>query len=161
MMMHSKCWGSGKSNVSSRGKSKVLQEIQSPSGVRNRWRALPQGAKIGIIAGSIAALGMSPHLWWKPFPRASSSSLPSLTFCSNHHLRHLLLLREATSCRPQGARSLVGSGAERSCRTTRIQDADAGWKVWLWLQSCLSRTLIFDLYRKGGWSCLCRQRCGI
>lgn len=37
------------------GKSKVLEEIQSPSGVRNRWKALPQGAKIGIIAGSIGA----------------------------------------------------------------------------------------------------------
>ncbi|KAH9880833.1 hypothetical protein IAQ61_001127 [Plenodomus lingam] len=35
------------------GKSEVLQEIQSPSGVRNRWAALPQGAKIGIIAGSL------------------------------------------------------------------------------------------------------------
>lgn len=35
------------------GKSEVLKEIQSPSGVRNRWHALPQGAKIGIIAGSI------------------------------------------------------------------------------------------------------------
>jgi hypothetical protein len=30
-----------------------LQEINSPSGVRNRWSALPQGAKIGIIAGSL------------------------------------------------------------------------------------------------------------
>lgn len=38
------------------GKSKVLKEIQSPSGVRNRWHALPQGAKIGIIAGSISLL---------------------------------------------------------------------------------------------------------
>lgn len=35
------------------GKSEVLEEIESPSGVRNRWAALPQGAKIGIIAGSI------------------------------------------------------------------------------------------------------------
>jgi len=35
------------------GKSEVLQEIQKPSGVRNRWAALPQGAKIGIIAGSL------------------------------------------------------------------------------------------------------------
>jgi len=40
------------------GKSKVLEEIQSPSGVRNRWAALPQGAKIGIIAGSITLFGI-------------------------------------------------------------------------------------------------------
>lgn len=33
--------------------SPVLHEIQKPSGVRNRWAALPQGAKIGIIAGSL------------------------------------------------------------------------------------------------------------
>jgi len=35
------------------GKSKVLKEIQSPSGVANRWKALPQAAKIGIIAAAI------------------------------------------------------------------------------------------------------------
>lgn len=35
------------------GPSKSLQEIRKPSGVRNRWAALPQGAKIGIIAGSL------------------------------------------------------------------------------------------------------------
>ncbi|KAF2033090.1 concanavalin A-like lectin/glucanase [Setomelanomma holmii] len=35
------------------GTSKVTQEIQKPSGVRNRWAALSQGAKIGIIAGSL------------------------------------------------------------------------------------------------------------
>ncbi|KAF1914227.1 concanavalin A-like lectin/glucanase domain-containing protein [Ampelomyces quisqualis] len=33
--------------------SPVLKEIQSPSGVRNRWAALPQSAKIGIIAGAL------------------------------------------------------------------------------------------------------------
>jgi hypothetical protein len=33
--------------------SPALKEIQSPSGVKNRWAALPQGAKIGIIAGSL------------------------------------------------------------------------------------------------------------
>lgn len=40
------------------GKSEVLQEIQSPSGVRNRWQALPQGAKIGIIAGSLGVFAV-------------------------------------------------------------------------------------------------------
>ena len=34
------------------GKSEILEEIQKPHGVRNRWAALPQAAKIGIIAGS-------------------------------------------------------------------------------------------------------------
>jgi hypothetical protein len=33
--------------------SPALKEIQSPSGVKNRWAALPQGARIGIIAGSL------------------------------------------------------------------------------------------------------------
>jgi hypothetical protein len=33
--------------------SPVLEEIQSPSGVRNRWAALPKGARIGIVAGSL------------------------------------------------------------------------------------------------------------
>ncbi|CAO2658037.1 Nn.00g072970.m01.CDS01 [Neocucurbitaria sp. VM-36] len=41
------------------GKSEVLQEIQSPSGVRNRWQALPQGAKIGIVAGAIGAFAIA------------------------------------------------------------------------------------------------------
>ena len=35
-----------------RGKSEILEEIQKPHGVVNRWEALPQAAKIGIIAGS-------------------------------------------------------------------------------------------------------------
>jgi hypothetical protein len=34
--------------------SPVLHEIQSPSGVRNRWAALPKGAQVGIIIGSLA-----------------------------------------------------------------------------------------------------------
>lgn len=36
------------------GKSQVYQEILKPSGIRNRWKALPQGAKIGIIAGALS-----------------------------------------------------------------------------------------------------------
>jgi len=40
------------------GKSQVLKEIQSPSGVRNRWTALPAGAKVGIIAGSLGAFAL-------------------------------------------------------------------------------------------------------
>jgi len=39
-------------------KSKVLQEIQDPSGVRNNWKALSAGAKSGIIIGSLAVLGV-------------------------------------------------------------------------------------------------------
>jgi beta-lactamase regulating signal transducer with metallopeptidase domain len=31
----------------------VTEEIKAPSGVRNRWAALPQGAKIGIVAGAL------------------------------------------------------------------------------------------------------------
>ncbi|KAF1851395.1 glycoside hydrolase family 16 protein [Cucurbitaria berberidis CBS 394.84] len=38
------------------GKSKILQELESPSGVHNRWQALPQGAKIGIIAAALSVL---------------------------------------------------------------------------------------------------------
>jgi hypothetical protein len=40
------------------GKSEVLEEIQSPSGVRNRYNALSQGAKIGIISGSLGFAGI-------------------------------------------------------------------------------------------------------
>lgn len=43
-------------HLSSGGPSPVLKEIQSPSGVRNRWAALPPGAKIGIIAGVAGTL---------------------------------------------------------------------------------------------------------
>ncbi|KAL5119735.1 hypothetical protein ACEQ8H_002341 [Pleosporales sp. CAS-2024a] len=38
--------------------SPVLKEIQSPSGVRNHWKSLPEGAKIGIIAGSLGLLAV-------------------------------------------------------------------------------------------------------
>jgi hypothetical protein len=38
-----------------RGKSEVLEEIQSPHGVRNRFSALSSGAKAGIIIGSVSA----------------------------------------------------------------------------------------------------------
>jgi len=40
------------------GKSEILEEIEKPSGVRNRWAALPQGAKIGIIAGSLGLFAL-------------------------------------------------------------------------------------------------------
>jgi hypothetical protein len=40
------------------GQSDVTKEIQSPTGVQNRWKALPQGAKVGIIAGSLGVLAV-------------------------------------------------------------------------------------------------------
>ncbi|KAF1831176.1 hypothetical protein BDW02DRAFT_557424 [Decorospora gaudefroyi] len=41
------------------GKSDVLQEIQSPSGVTERWDALSKGAKIGIIAGALGGAALA------------------------------------------------------------------------------------------------------
>jgi hypothetical protein len=41
-----------------RGKSEVLEEIQSPHGVRNRFESLSKGAKIGIIAGVLGAVAI-------------------------------------------------------------------------------------------------------
>lgn len=40
------------------GKSKVLEEIQDPSGVRNNWKALSTGAKTGIIIGSLSVFAI-------------------------------------------------------------------------------------------------------
>ncbi|RMZ73753.1 cell wall glucanase [Pyrenophora seminiperda CCB06] len=42
-----------------KGKSEVLEEIQSPHGVRNRYKALSQGAKIGIVAGSLGGAALA------------------------------------------------------------------------------------------------------
>lgn len=40
-------------------KSTILKEIQEPSGVRNRWKALSPGAKSGIIIGALVVLGIA------------------------------------------------------------------------------------------------------
>lgn len=40
------------------GKSEVLEEIQSPHGVKNRFETLSKGAKIGIIAGVLGAVAI-------------------------------------------------------------------------------------------------------
>lgn len=37
----------------------MLQEIQSPHGVKNRYNALSNGAKIGIIAGSLGGAALA------------------------------------------------------------------------------------------------------
>lgn len=42
-----------------RGKSELLEEIWEPSGVRNRFSALPKGVQAGIIIGIIAAVGIA------------------------------------------------------------------------------------------------------
>jgi hypothetical protein len=48
-----------KTNMITRGKSAVLEEIQSPHGVENRWEALSKGAKIGIIAGALGGAALA------------------------------------------------------------------------------------------------------
>ena len=37
----------------------MLEEIQSPHGVKNRYNALSNGAKIGIVAGSLGAAALA------------------------------------------------------------------------------------------------------
>jgi hypothetical protein len=34
----------------------VLEEINTPHGIKNRWAAMSSGAKIGIVAGSVGAV---------------------------------------------------------------------------------------------------------
>ena len=45
--------------ISHRGKSEILEEIESPHGVSGRWEALSKGAKIGIIAGALGGAALA------------------------------------------------------------------------------------------------------
>jgi uncharacterized protein HemX len=41
----------------------VLEEIQSPHGVRNRFESLSTGAKIGIAVGVLGAVAIGASIW--------------------------------------------------------------------------------------------------